>query len=150
MQQMQRAMTAYGEASRTLPPLEQIVMLYDGAIGRLREAAAAIAEGRVQRRCAAVAKATAIVEGLHACLDREQGGEIAAGLDQIYTYVAFRLQRINLTNDVTICDELIERLAALRASWAAVLARSGERAGSPPAVIGTAAGPAELRLAVTA
>jgi hypothetical protein len=53
----------------------------------------------------ALGKATAIIDALAACLDHERGGEIAANLDRIYTYVSFRLQRVNLTDDVAICDQ---------------------------------------------
>lgn len=118
MQSMRRAMTAYGQASETLAPAKQIVLLYDGAIRRIKEARLAIEAGRTNERYIALEKATLIVEGLHASLDHERGGEIAVNLDRIYTYVVFRLQRVNLTNDLAICDELVERLGDLRASWA--------------------------------
>ena len=42
MSVMQRAVSAYGQASHTLAPIQQIVMLYDGAIRKLKEARAAI------------------------------------------------------------------------------------------------------------
>jgi flagellin-specific chaperone FliS len=35
---MQRALSAYGQAAETLAPLTQIVLLYDGAIRRIKEA----------------------------------------------------------------------------------------------------------------
>lgn len=126
MPSMQRAVNAYGQAAETLAPLTQIVLLYDGAIRRIKEARQAIEARRIADRHVAIDKATAIVEALHACLDHERGGEIARNLDQLYTYIEFRLQRVNLTSDPSICDELIERLSELRASWARL-------AESPPA-----------------
>jgi flagellar protein FliS len=129
MQGMQRALSAYGHAAETLAPLQQIVLLYDGAIRRIREARQAIELRRVSDRYTAIEKASAIIDALHAALDHERGGEIAAQLDRIYTYVSFRLQRVNLDDDPAICDELVARLAELRGSWAGI----AELAGGPGA-----------------
>ena len=145
MQAMQRAMTAYGQAAETLAPAKQVVMLYDGAIRRIREARAAVEAGRVGDRAVALGKATAIIDALAACLDHERGGEIAANLDRIYTYVSFRLQRVNLTDDVAICDQLTELLTELRQSWAK-LAEGGSASATPAAAT---APPADTSLAVT-
>jgi flagellar protein FliS len=130
---MQRALSAYGQAAETLAPLTQIVLLYDGAIRRIKEARQAIEERRVKDRYTAVEKAGAIVDALHAALDHERGGEIAVQLDRIYTYVGFRLQRVNLDDDPAICDELVARLGELRASWAQIAAPAGAApAPAPP------------------
>jgi flagellar protein FliS len=130
MQTLRRALDAYGQASATLAPVQQVVLLYEGAIRRIGEARRAIEAGRVQDRCLAVQKSTAIVEGLQSCLDHARGGEIARNLDRIYTHVIFRLQRVNLTGDPAICDEVIARLDQLRGAWAQ-LAAGGERGGGP-------------------
>lgn len=126
-----RAFDAYGRASTTIPPLEQIVMLYDGAMLRVREARAAIERGDVEARYRATSRATAIVDALQACLDHEQGGEIAALLDRYYTYLSLRLAAVNIRNDPAICDEILARLAEMRASWAELAA--GAAAGTAPA-----------------
>lgn len=132
MNAMQRAVTAYGQATETLAPIQQVVLLYDGAIRRIREARGAHEDGRIDDRCVAIGKAAAIIEGLQAALDHERGGEIAANLDRIYTDVAFRLQGVNLGEGAPICDELIERLSLLRQSWAA-LANGAVQRPSPAA-----------------
>jgi flagellar secretion chaperone FliS len=141
MQGMQRALSAYGHAAETLAPLNQIVLLYDGAIRRIREARQAIELQGVNDRYTAIEKASAIIDALHAALDHERGGEIAAQLDQIYTYVSFRLQRVNLDDDPGICDELVARLGELRGSWAQIADQAGGpgAAGTPRAQHGRAA-----------
>jgi flagellar protein FliS len=126
-----RAFAAYGRASTTIPPLEQIVMLYDGATLRVREARAAIERGDIEARFVATSKATAILDALQACLDHERGGEIAALLDRCYTYLSLRLSAVNIRNDPAICDEILARLGELRASWAELAA--GAAAGTAPA-----------------
>jgi flagellar protein FliS len=130
-----RAATAYGRAAQTIPPVRQVVMLYDGALGRLREARQAIADGRIEDRFRAVQKASAIVDGLHACLDFERGGEIAPLLDRMYGYIGLRLQQINIRNDPGICDELIACLDQLRSAWHA-LAEGGAALFPGPTSIG--------------
>jgi flagellar protein FliS len=142
MAPMQRAMSAYGQAAETLAPARQIVLLYDGAIRRTKEARRAIESRRVNERFIAIEKATAIIEALHACLDYERGGEIARNLDRLYTYVVFRLQRVNLTDDGSICDEVVERLGELRSAWAQIA-----EGGSAPAAL---SGPATERPRVRA
>jgi flagellar protein FliS len=139
-----RATAAYGQAARTIPPALQVVMLYDGAIGRLREARRAVEERRVEDRYRAVEKAAAIVDALHACLDRERGGEIAALLDRLYTYASVRMQLINTHNDAGVCDELVARLTELRDAWRAIAegAAGGPRPAAPvPRATGTQGAP---------
>ena len=125
-------MTAYGQAAETLAPARQIVLLYDGAIRRIKEARHAIETRRINDRYLALAKATAIVEGLQGCLDLERGGAVARNLDQLYTYLVLRLARINLEDDVAICDELTARLSELRDSWAKIADGDGADP-TPPA-----------------
>ena len=120
MMAMRQAMNAYGQATQTIPPAQQIVMLYDGIVQQLKAARGAVAERRINDRYLAVQKATSIIEALQGCLDFENGGEIAPQLDRLYTHYIFRLQAINMENSVAICDELLERVGELRASWAAI------------------------------
>jgi flagellar secretion chaperone FliS len=115
-----RAHTAYGNAAETTPPATRIVLLYDGAIRRLKEAASAIAERRIEDRWTAVAKASAILEALHGCLDLKRGGDLASRLDRLYAYLLMRTQQINVRNDAGVCAEVCERLMELRNAWAAI------------------------------
>src|SRR3954451_19582786 len=111
------ARAAYGRAAQTIPPVRQVVMLYDGALRRLREARQAILEGRIEDRFLAVQKASALIDGLHACLGFERGRDIAPLLDTMYGYIGLRLQQINIRQDPAICDELIAQLGELRRAW---------------------------------
>lgn len=127
------AASVYNRAVDTIPPVRQVVLLYDAAMRWVREAKRAIAEGRIEDRFHAVRRATAIVEALHQCLDFDRGGEIAELLDRYYTYLHFRLQTINVRNDPLVCDEVLERLAEMRASWAKIAGFGAEAAEPEPA-----------------
>lgn len=126
-----RASAAYRDAAETIAPAQQIVMLYDGAIRCLREAEAAIAEGAIERRHNNVAKAFAIVNALHCCLDFEKGGEVARSLDRFYAYVLHRMSRIDITNDASICRELVGLLGQMRQSWATIAEGAAQRPADP-------------------
>lgn len=128
-----RAATAYGRGSRPRADARMIVLLYDGAIGQLAQARAAIAAGAVEARWRHVRKATAIVDGLQGCLDHTAGREVAGLLDRFYDYVGMRLQQIDIRNDASICDELIARLGEMRASWSALSDAAAAPAAAVPA-----------------
>ena len=120
MQHRARAMTAYQAATETVSPAMAIVLLYDGAMQSLAKAKQAIAEGRIEDRCKLVNKAHAIVHGLQCQLDFAAGGDIAELLDGYYGYLLGRMTQINIKNDPAICDELVDRLREMRASWATI------------------------------
>ena len=71
------ALQSYGEAARTVSAGRQVVMLYDGILGCLREARVAIEDGRIADRFNALKKACDIVHGLSSCIDFANGGEVA-------------------------------------------------------------------------
>lgn len=120
MQHRARAMNAYRAAAETVSPAVAIVMLYDGAIQRLALAKCAIIDSRIEDRFNLVNKATAIIHGLQSQLDFGAGGEIAEMLNGYYNYILHRMNQINISNDSAICDEIIERLREMRASWALI------------------------------
>ncbi len=114
------ALQSYGEAARTVSAGRQVVMLYDGILGCLREARAAIEDGRIADRFNALKKACDIVHGLSSCIDFANGGEVAPRLEKFYNYVYFRMQRVNFDASVQIVDELIANVTEMRNSWAEI------------------------------
>ena len=120
-----RASAAYRDAG-THPPARQIVLLHESAIRNLQEAKLAIRDRRIEARFNRVTKAHA-VGALQSCLDFERGGEIAPMLDRLYGHVLGRLMLINLHDDASICDELVQLLGRMRDGWV-------ELADGPPAV----------------
>jgi flagellar protein FliS len=127
------AANAYRSAAPLGGDARSVVLLYDGALAHLVQARAAIGERAIERRWQHVRRATAIIDGLQGCLDHRAGGEIAAHLDRIYTYVGLRLQEIDLRNDVRVCDELIGLLTTLRRSWAELAERDVRSSAAGPA-----------------
>jgi flagellar protein FliS len=68
-----------------------------------------------------VSKAAGIVdEGLRGALNREQGGELAKTLDDLYACVLVRLTTANARNDAALLRECSQLLAPMRDAWNAI------------------------------
>ena len=72
-------------------PLELVVMLYTGLLGSIRDARRQLAADDIAGRQRSVSKALAIVGELTSALDLDRGGEMAARLHQLYSFIADRL-----------------------------------------------------------
>jgi flagellar protein FliS len=123
---MQRGVSAYAKVGletgvSAASPHKLIVMLYDGALVSILNAAANMKSGNVAGKGAAISKAINIVDnGLRAALDKKVGGEIAQNLDALYEYISARLFKANLDNDPAILDEAHALLTDLRDAWNAI------------------------------
>jgi len=101
-------------------PLELIVMLYDGALRFLRETEEAMTRGDLVAKREALNRALAILTELQSTLNIDQGGQTAASLDSLYTYMIARLTEANLQKKPALVQEVITLLTGLRDAWAAV------------------------------
>lgn len=107
-------------------------MLYDGMIRFLRQAREAIVERRIEDRFNLLVRASDVVLGLQACLDFEQGGQVARVLYDFYSTVDARILTIQRTNDLALCDELIGELKEMREAWSTIDMEEPEGAQTPP------------------
>ncbi|MEW6542415.1 MAG: flagellar export chaperone FliS [Nitrospirota bacterium] len=98
-------------------PVELVVLLYDKAILLLKTAAAHLHDRRVREKCQALCQAVDIITELQAVLDKDRGGEIAAKLNALYTYMLERLTRANQENDDRLILEVVRLLEELQQGW---------------------------------
>lgn len=125
-----RAAAAYKEVQvNSRSPLELVVMLYDGALGSLSQTREAVVARDLRRKRDALSKAMAILSELQGALNMEAGGEVAARLDGLYTYMIGRLVEGNVNGDVEAFDEVIRLLTPLRDAWAQIAAAPQALAG---------------------
>ena len=83
---------AYAEGSvYSGNPLHLVVALYEGTIDSIRQARQCLVTGDVLARSVAINKAFALLTQLLVSLDHKQGGEIAANLQNLYSYIQCRL-----------------------------------------------------------
>ena len=99
-------------------PLKLIIMLYEGAELAVRMAIKHMNEGDIAKKSAAISKAsTIILEGLHAALDLERGGNIALHLDSLYIYMNQRLMLAHINNQTEPLEEVLGLLRELHGAW---------------------------------
>jgi flagellar protein FliS len=125
-----------------------VVMLYDGVLEAIKQAAGHMAAGRIDDKGRLLGKAVRIVEeGLKASLDRGAGGALAERLAALYDYISLRLLQAHLRNDDRALAEVSRLLTDLRSAWANIGSTSPHTgfAGRAPA-----AGTEAARLVVSA
>jgi flagellar protein FliS len=120
-----RAMSQYKQVGTHLgadgaDPHQLIVMLFDGALERIAIAKGAIERENIEEKGQKIGRAIAIIDGLKASLDKDQGGSIAENLDDLYNYMQRRLFEANLNNDLGILNEVADLLIEVRSAWVAI------------------------------
>jgi len=108
---------SYTAASHTVAKTQQIVMLYDGVIRFVQQAKEAIAERRIEDRYKILRKASDVIQGMQACLDFENGGDIARILYGFYASIDGRIFSIHRTNSIETCDEVVAEMKTMRDVW---------------------------------
>lgn len=101
-------------------PHRLIQMLMEGGLSRLAQARGALERGQIGLKGELIGKVIAIVGGLRAGLNLEQGGEIAANLDGLYEYMMLRLVQANVQNDGVPLEEVAGLLRNIKSSWDAI------------------------------
>ena len=116
-----RGANAYRQTGvQSSSPLELVVMLYDGLLRHVVAARNAHGRTDLAGRREAFSKALAILTELQSTLNLAQGGEVAASLDRLYTYMIERLLDASARKDMGALDELEKLLRPLREAWAEI------------------------------
>lgn len=108
---------AYNQASHTVAKTRQVVMLYDGVIRNLQQAGEAMKQNQIEERYKKLVRASEIIIGLQSSLDFENGESAARILYDFYSSIDSRMLTLHRTNDVTLCNTLIEELKEVREMW---------------------------------
>lgn len=103
-------------------PGQLVVMLYDRILLTLRRARAAADAGRIELRCESLLSASEMITELRLVLDHEQGGAIAANLDQLYGFMLRELTEANRLQDAARIDVVLRIAGELRDAFAQVVA----------------------------
>lgn len=98
-------------------PHRLIQLLLDGAIDRIAQAKGALAAGNLADMGESLGKAVGIISGLQSCLNREQGGELAANLDRLYDYMTLRLMDVHRDRRAEPLDEVGSLLGTIKSGW---------------------------------
>lgn len=102
-------------------PHRLIAMLYQGARQAVALARMHMQQSNVPARGEAIGKAIRIVEScLQQSLNRDVGGELAARLDSLYSYICRRLLEANLQGSEELLIEVDRLLATLEEAWTGI------------------------------
>jgi len=131
------ARTYRSNAVLTASPGQLVLMLYDGALRSLALAREAFDRSendfrRIEVINRQLIKTQAIIAELQGGLNFEEGGEVAATLNQLYEYYNRRLFAANLHKQVAPVVEVERLLTELRDGWAEMLAKQGRPQGGEP------------------
>jgi flagellar protein FliS len=114
---------AYRESSvLSAPPEALIVMLYDGALRFLFQAAVSMREKQIETTHRKLRRAEDIILHLRDALDMEQG-EIADRLYAIYMFCLNHLRQARLDQDPAKVEQIRALLSELREAWATISQR---------------------------
>jgi len=101
----------------TSNPMKIVLMLYDGAIGFLKDSIEAINKKDVKSKIVAINRAKDIITELNNSLKCEIGGELAVNLRRLYFFMDRHLFQANLNNNTKAIHEVIQLLSTLREAW---------------------------------
>lgn len=112
------------------PPEELILMLLDRALKHIMSASkqlvlkrakpdapAHLRLKRLSAKCRSLDKAVEILSHLQGVLDKEAGGEIAANLERLYTYMIQELTVANYKSDLKRMKTVAKILKEIRDGW---------------------------------
>lgn len=103
---------------QTADPHQLVGLLFDALLQSIAAARGAMSRGDIAAKGAALGKAVRIIEeGLKAGLNLQQGGDLAANLQQLYGYSVLRLTQANLRNDAKALEEVTQLIEPLAQSW---------------------------------
>lgn len=102
---------------QTATPEEILILLYEGAIRFLAISRKAIEAEDLEKAHNHLIKTQRIITELMLSLDMDIGGDVAQNLYSLYDYLHYRLVQANLKKDVTMIDEVLDHLRALKQTW---------------------------------
>jgi flagellar protein FliS len=111
------------------------VMLYDGAIRFINEAAYAMQQRDYETQNAKLQRAQKILAELISSLDFDKGGEIAENLFRLYTYMYNQLVEANINDSRDRLEHVVHLLSELREAWDTIATESETQVALPAAKV---------------
>jgi flagellar secretion chaperone FliS len=98
-------------------PLQLVIMLYDGALRFMEAGKHAMGNRELEKQNQSLQRAQKVVMELMSCLDMEKGGEVAANLFALYSFVLNELVSANVEDSAEPIDRSMRIMSQLRESW---------------------------------
>ena len=108
-----KVQTAIDDAS----PHQLVKLLLDGALERIASASGAMERGEIALTGEAIGKSISILDNLRVSLDHQQGGAVAANLEQLYDYMTRRLLEASVAQDAELLAEVMGLVKEIKSGW---------------------------------
>ena len=122
-------------AVETASPARLFVMLYDGAIRFINEAAYAMQQRDYETQNTKLQRAQKILAELISSLDFDKGGEVAENLFRLYTYMYNQLVEANINDDTARLEHVVGLLCEIREAWETIAAEAEAQVALPAAKV---------------
>ena len=106
----------------TASPEKLVVITFDHILVNLRRTRLAIEAGNIELRAKSLGRAREGVMELWMSVDLERGGEVAANLHALYSFVVRQLLEIGRTREVAKLDSVTNIVSNLREAFATIAA----------------------------
>lgn len=100
-----------------MSPERLILMLFNGALDRIKDTRDGIRENNIQKRGENLSKVIAIVSELNTSLNPEMNDEATEFLRGLYMAILTELPKVSTTNDVEILNRTERYIGRLREIW---------------------------------
>jgi len=100
-----------------MDPEQLILLLYKGALSRLKRAGEGIKEKNVQKKGENLSKAIAIISELNASIDSTMDDDSTLFLRGLYTAILNELPKVTLNNDISILNRTEKYITELKNIW---------------------------------
>ena len=112
--------TAVQTGVESASPHRLIQMLMDGALEKIARAKGFMQRGDIQAKGQQIGWAISIIQGLKTSLNKDEGGEIAQNLEDLYIYMQECLIESNRDNNVAKLDEVTSLMRQIKEAWDAI------------------------------
>ena len=127
-----RQATRYRETEvMTATPGQLVVLLYDHLLVSLRRAKVAMEAGEAVVKSDNLEKSRNVLTELLVTLDRERGGEVAANLAALYSFLLGELVQVGVRGDVARLERVTRMIGELRDAFAQLSATPAAAAAQP-------------------
>ena len=115
----------------TATPGQLVVLLYDHMLLSLRRARTAMETRDLEASSEQLEKSRNVLTELLVTLDRERGGEVAANLGALYSFLLGELVQVGVRNDLRRLDRVAHMIGELRDAFAQASTTPVAPAGQP-------------------
>ncbi|MEY4589092.1 MAG: flagellar protein FliS [Pseudomonadota bacterium] len=112
-----KAAQLMNEQMESITSHQIISLLMDGALERIDQGILALHANHIEDHIMLKEKLIAIINGLRNCLDFERGGEIASNLNELYLYMAERLDDTEGDAHLLALTEVRHLILEVKSGW---------------------------------